>query len=95
MTRVIILGVVANYQLDTAQIRDFLVATEKDAWKRVYVARDGLAAIRTDTLEYARRNYDTATAQTQQWIGQAKQVWTENSENFVQTVKEAWRKQRG
>lgn len=95
MTRVIILGVVANYQLDTAQIRDFLVATEKDAWQRVYLARDGLAAIRMDTAEYARRSYDTAQAQTQQWIDQAKQVWTENSEKLIQTAKEAWRKQRG
>lgn len=89
-----ILGFIANNNIETAQIREFLVATEKEAWQRVSIARQGLDTLRTDTVDFARRNYDSAEAKTVELFGQARQVWTENSEKLIQTVKAAWEKQR-
>lgn len=81
--------------VDTTRVREFLVATEKEAWHRVAVAKEGLEAMRLDTVAFVGRNYDAAQARTEQWIGQAKQLWTESSEKVVATAKELWRKQRG
>lgn len=89
-----ILGFIANNNIETAQIREFLVATEKEAWQRVSMARLGLDTLRTDTVDFARRNYDSAETKTVELLGQARQVWTENSEKLIQTVKAAWEKQR-
>lgn len=89
-----LLGFVANSKLETAQIREYLVATEKEMWQRVSVARAGLDTAWLDTVDFARRNYNTAHGKTLDLAGQARQLWTENSEKAVQAVKAAWEKTR-
>lgn len=89
-----LLGFVANSKLETAQIREFLVATEQEMWQRVSVARAGVDTLRMDAVDFARRNYGTAQAKTLELVEQARQTWAVNSEKVVQTVKAAWEKQR-
>lgn len=89
---VYILGFVANNNLETAQIRAFWAATEKDVLQRVALARAGLDTFRVDTLEFARRNYETAQGKTIEVAGQAQQLWQENSQKVVQVVKAAYEK---
>lgn len=89
-----LLGLVANSKLETAQVREFLVATEQEMWQRLSVAKAGVDTLRTDAVDFARRNYDTAQAKTLELAAQARQTWTVNAEKVVQTVKAAWEKQR-
>lgn len=89
-----ILGLVANSNYETAQIREYLTATEKDLWQRVANARAGLDTWRVDAIDLARRNYDTAQEKTLELVAQTRQMWTENTDKFVETVKAAWEKQR-
>ena len=89
-----ILGFVANSNLETAQIREFLLATQNEVGQRFTVARAGLDAMRMDTVEFARRNFDTAQAKTLELVEQVRLVWTENSEKLVETVQATWAKLR-
>lgn len=89
---VCILGFVANSNIETAQIRAFLVATEKDVLTRVSMARAGMDTAWMDSMEFARRNFDAAQGKTVEVAGHVRQAWQESSEKVAQAVQAAWEK---
>lgn len=68
------------------------MATEKDAWNKVSLARAEIDTRWTDAVDYARRGFDSAHGQTTEWIGQAKELWTVNSEKVVDYANSLWKK---
>lgn len=48
--------------------------------------------MRMDTVEFARRNFDTAQAKTLELVEQVRLVWTDNSAKLVETVQATWAK---